>query len=753
MTLAADAAAIPVQWQNVGPGGGGGHMLPGISPADPNMMMFACDMGGIYLSLDGTKSFHMFPGQLTRRLQAPPGFHPTNPDRMLLICFNGLWTSFDRGQTWKQVIGEGPSPRQMEYAGPGIYFDPGNPDIVYTMFSLFAGQKTTRLMRSRDGGLTWTHVDSWGATAPSGPIFIDPTSPADARVVYTQGTDGILCTNDWGKTWITLKQGLPAGKLTGFSAAWDAQGKHAFYASIAGTEVGGKYVGGVYKSADAGQHWADASNGLYRGLAKGQRGLMTYSHPVMGTANLDLVYIIASGVAEEPGMDRAVWRTNDGGKEWACVSFGRPEWKQCNVKPDWMSLDLEGGWGWSGGPDDIVCGPTQPERVFFTNGGNGYVSTNSGANWAAMFTDEVAKPFYRGRNAEVLTCYQVYNDPFDQKRRWIAYTDIGLFTSADSGSSWALAAKGSAWQNTCYELALDPAVPGKAYGAWSNFHDLPHWKMTQRDVNRSRGGVCETQDYGMTWKPIGAEGGLITDRGTCTTIVLDPSSPKETRTLYAGFLDRGVFKSVDGGKTWKDANQGLPESPRRNVWRLARHPDGTLYCAITANFPNKKHVPGGLFRSTDGAATWQAVGADQPFDWIFGLRLDPRDSRTLYISCFEVPPEGAPALGTQVPWIKGNGHGGVYKTSDGGATWSKILDRPYCWDVSVDPNKPDTIYACTFNGGIHRSTDAGKTFVPLAEPPFVCTHRVTVEPGDDSVIWVTTFGGGVWKGKIQAAAN
>jgi photosystem II stability/assembly factor-like uncharacterized protein len=176
-----------------------------------------------------------------------------------------------------------------------------------------------------------------------------------------------------------------------------------------------------------------------------------------------------------------------------------------------------------------------------------------------------------------------------------------------------------------------------------------------------------------------------------------------------------------------------------------------LFCGITATFleDGKKLVPGGLYVSTDGAESWKQVGADQPFDWIFGVNVDPRSSKTIYVSCFEVPPSDCEAYGTVVPWDKGNGHGGVWKTTDGGTTWTRIIDKPYCWGLSINPDKPDQIFACTFISGIFRSNDAGKTFQQLTVPPHVCTHRVTVEPGDDSTIWVTTFGGGVWKGNIK----
>ena len=104
-------------------------------------------------------------------------------------------------------------------------------------------------------------------------------------------------------------------------------------------------------------------------------------------------------------------------------------------------------------------------------------------------------------------------------------------------------------------------------------------------------------------------------------------------------------------------------------------------------------------------------------------------------------------MGTGVPWPDSEG-GGLFKTTDGGKTWTTILDERYCWDVTFDPTDPDIVYAGTFVGGVHRSEDAGKTWTVLKGLPFVAPHRVTVDPEDAKAIYVTTFGGGVWQGTL-----
>jgi hypothetical protein len=184
----------------------------------------------------------------------------------------------------------------------------------------------------------------------------------------------------------------------------------------------------------------------------------------------------------------------------------------------------------------------------------------------------------------VTTTWHFYIDPFEPNRQYICYTDIGLARSTDAGQSWIWwdPKSWSPWRNTCYEMAFDPETPGKIWGAFSDVHDIPNDNIiTERHGHQGPGGICLSTDFGVSWKS--QTEGL--PRKPVTSIVLDPTSPKNARTLYAGVFDEGVFKSTDDGKTWTLKKTGLGHPDNMRVYRVILHRDGTLFAVICAKRP------------------------------------------------------------------------------------------------------------------------------------------------------------------------
>ena len=112
-----------------------------------------------------------------------------------------------------------------------------------------------------------------------------------------------------------------------------------------------------------------------------------------------------------------------------------------------------------------------------------------------------------------------------------------------------------------------------------------------RSVTKYHGGVCVSIDGGRTWKP--SNKGM--PETAPTHILLDPDSPAGQRTLWVAAMGRGVYKSTDDGATWTLKNQGIAQNEPL-AWRLARAKDGTLYVVIARRSEN-----GSIDTTGDGA--------------------------------------------------------------------------------------------------------------------------------------------------------
>src|SRR5262245_23756547 len=157
--------------------------------------------------------------------------------------------------------------------------------------------------------------------------------------------------------------------------------------------------------------------------------------------------------------------------------------------------------------------------------------------------------------------------------------------------------------------------------------------------------------------------------GSTRTIAIDPTSPA---TMYAGTKYNGVFKTTNGGATWTAANIGMPNTLVVNI----------VIDPVTTTNVYASTDGQGVFRSTDGGATWTAInnGLSGALPLlIYGLAIDPVTRTTLY-------------AGTA---------GGVYKTTNSGASWSLAstgLSTTWVNSVTINPTAPGTLYAGTSGG-------------------------------------------------------
>jgi photosystem II stability/assembly factor-like uncharacterized protein len=227
------------------------------------------------------------------------------------------------------------------------------------------------------------------------------------------------------------------------------------------------------------------------------------------------------------------------------------------------------------------------------------------------------------------------------------------------------------------------------------------------------GGAWKTTDGGISWQSV-SDGQLGT--GSVGAIAVAESDPN---VIFLGMGEAclrgnishgdGVYKSTDAGKTWK--NVGLRDT--RHIGRVRIHPSNPdlVYVAAVGHAfgPNLER---GVFRSKDGGKAWEKVLFVDEKTGAIDLALDPTNPRILYAALYQV---------LRLPWgFESGGPGsGLYKSTDGGDSWTKItgegLPKKGVWGrigLAVSPANPSRVWAMieAEDGGLYRSDDAGKTW-------------------------------------------
>ena len=134
----------------------------------------------------------------------------------------------------------------------------------------------------------------------------------------------------------------------------------------------------------------------------------------------------------------------------------------------------------------------------------------------------------------------------------------------------------------------------------SNIAGTVDVEQVARWAGRNIKDVAVSRDYGETWEPC-AKG--LPDEPV-TSIVVDPKSPKDARVLYAVSFGKGVYRSFNGGRRWFKRSAGLPAG---SWFHLKLHPDGTLFVNSVGLRKNGNYVEeaAGIWKSTDGGDTWK----------------------------------------------------------------------------------------------------------------------------------------------------
>jgi photosystem II stability/assembly factor-like uncharacterized protein len=286
-------------------------------------------------------------------------------------------------------------------------------------------------------------------------------------------------------------------------------------------------------------------------------------------------------------------------------------------------------------------------------------------------------------------------------------------------------------------------------------------------------GIYKSTDGGRRWRlmPNGMDDRSVTEVAAASSDL-----------VYAGTYRKALYKSLDGGAHWRRVN--WPHTNRRSIMALAVLPSEPETIYASAEYSDEPYGAG-LWKTTDGGASWTELSDAIDYDYVYALAIDPVQSDTVYAAgaggvhkstdggtTWQVTNNGLAAsfvsdlvIDSQHPstlYAGGDDYYkpeavGIYKSTDGGSNWhlldmTAFQEYTTVLDLGVDPLSPMTVYASTDDsqysdydshaGGVFKSIDGGRTWTAVHAGLFHrLVSRLAIDPTTPSTLYAGTPGG------------
>lgn len=662
----------------------------------------------------------------------------------------GVWRSLDDGTTFKPVFD-----RQPVQSIGAIALDPKDPRTVWVgtgeawvRNSVSAGDG---IYKSTDGGETWTHMGLPKSERISR-IQIDPKDSATVYAcvpgaLWSDSADrGLYRTRDGGRTWALVLKGAnlstgcadlaldPRNPKRLLATLWDFRRQGwTFRSGGDGPEAASG--SGLYLSEDGGDTWKELDAGNSKGLPPKPWGRAAV---VVAPSNPDIVYLVVESTRS------ALYRSEDGGRTWQ--ERDRSQWMVW--RPFYFS--------------NLIVDPTNPDRVFKPNGAL-VVSTDGGRSFS-----------YTGGGSHG-DWHDLWIDP-SNPQHLIGGDDGGLWHSRDGGTRWWKADNLPVSQ--FYHVSVDDRDPYQVYGGlqdnscWVGDSAYPGGITNSRWENLYGGDgfwvFSDPSDPNFVYAE--SQGGYLArvDRRTLAARDIQPKarygeklrfnwnapmhlSPHEKGTLYLGA--QFLFRTRDHGASWErispdlTTNDPARQQQERSGGITVDNSSAEMHTTIYSISESPKAAgliwvgtdDGNVQVTRDGGRAWEnlrdRLPGLAPGRWISWIEAGPHDAKVAYVAVDR--------------HTYGDFEPHVFRTGDGGATWTRIASaaqgvRGWAHVIKEDPVRPGLLYLGTelglwisLDGGGHWAEFKGRQF------PSVAVRDLAFQPRDGDLV-VATHGRGLW---------
>nr|AIF15964.1 hypothetical protein [uncultured marine thaumarchaeote KM3_72_A09] len=633
-----------------------------VSQTNPDIMYLGVEvnMHSMYKSEDGGHSWRRIHlGDHAKDVAV----HPTDPDTVLYSDSQSVWLTtnggreeghvsigpFRRMDPFEKVLDGGYSAGPSSTSFSSIAIASSDPNVVYTSIRGEKGrgdgpqdvwgeegrrgpsrerEMKGQLFRSTDGGTSFTEIlgsfpvflvllidpfdenrifagssDGVYLSVDGGSTFslvakskgIATIDTVDGQTILAGGEEGILHSEDRGLTWIRITDGLPSHTV--LRVRWVQNSPDVVWATT---------LDGVARSADGGKSWIDVSGSPDAGGLPARNLKALAVHPtnpdIALVATETFVFSVRSTHLFSQGQyyGQGIYRTEDGGMTWLRSDGGL-------IEDNLM---------------DITAHPTRPFEVWASQQASRgmYRSTDAGQTWSLsphllthypmrveFFPDDpdgvVMTGSHNGENFGITG---------DSGVNWAILSERTFFDSLGHGRAFFDESRSQGSNLHLHGLAIHPSNPEVIFVGSVDDRSA----FSEKALEGSH--IFKSTDRGGTWVEFD-EGYDHSSPTSINDIKIDPSN---TNTMYIGTSSResvtanGIWKSEDGGEFWHRADTGMENDA--SVSGILIHPtNGNLLLTGTSN---------GIYRSVDGAASWELVHEE----WISDMEYDPTQANVVY---------------------------------------------------------------------------------------------------------------------------